>query len=179
MTPENALPTDLAAALERLDYLVCTFNEHPDPAVQERAVALLQAVDRIHRGGLRRLADLLRISGLEQPALTDPEIRLLFELYDLTEGGERARADAVLDGARPFIESHGGRLDVVRADAGVVTVRLSESCHGCAGSAATLREMVERTLREGLPDFVRMEVVESPSPPAGGFVPLEGLMPPR
>src|SRR5919202_1793064 len=72
MSPENPLPPELAAALERLDDLVAAFEQHPDPDVRERAVALLQCVDHVHRGGLRRLAELLRLAGLEPPALADP-----------------------------------------------------------------------------------------------------------
>lgn len=175
---QDSLPAPIAAALARLDELVACFEQHPEPLVQERALELLQCVDRIHRGGLRRLADFLRMSGLEQPALADPQVRLLFDLYDLEEGGERARAEAVLDSVRPYIESHGGRLDVVNAEAGVVTVRLSGACQGCASSAITLRHGIEQALRDGMPDFVRMEVLEA-DPPPGGFVPLSSLTPPR
>jgi hypothetical protein len=69
----------------RVDDLVRHFEEHPDPLVREPALELLQHVDALHRRGLLRLADLLRVAGLERRALEDAEIRLLYTLYDLHE----------------------------------------------------------------------------------------------
>ena len=176
MRPDDGLPPPLGEALGALDELVELFQQHPDPAVRERAVALLRSVDAVHRPGLRRLAELLQAAGLRRRALDDPEVRLLFDLYDLDEDGDRVRAEAVLGAdVRPYVESHGGRLEVVAADRGVVTVRLSGACRGCAGSRATLRHLVEQALREAMPGFARLEVADSaPSPPVG-FIPLDSI----
>ncbi|MBW3623654.1 MAG: NifU family protein [Armatimonadetes bacterium] len=172
------MPPAAPTAVERLDELIQMFEQHPDPLVQERLFELLQCVDIIHRTGLRRLLDLLQIAGLHPRALQEPDIRLLLDLYDLREGGERERADAVLDLVRPYIESHGGRLEVAEARAGVVKVRLSGACQGCRGSEATLSHVIEQTLRDSLPDFVRMEALESAPPSSGGFIPLTSLIAP-
>jgi Fe-S cluster biogenesis protein NfuA len=160
MSDVNGLSPELAASLQRLQELVDLFGQHPDPLVQQRAIDLLKSVDHIHRAGLRRMAELLRISGLEQPALGSPEVRLLFDLYDLGEDGDRVRAEALLESIRPYIASHGGRLEVLKAKAGVVTVRLSGACESCPSSDATIRHVIQRKLSDGLPDFVRVEVVE-------------------
>ena len=82
---DEPLPDALAAAVLRVDALVRHFEEHPDPAVRDEVVELLQQVDGLHRGGLRRLASLLRAAGLERRALDDAEVRLLYTLYDLEE----------------------------------------------------------------------------------------------
>ena len=181
MRPEDGLPPEVLGALERLDELVKRFEEHPEPAVQERVFELLQCVDAVHRAGLRRLGELLKVAGLQRRALDDPEVRLLFELYELGEGGECQRAEAVLATVRPYIESHGGSMEVVEAEAGVVKVCLSGACTGRHGSAATLRHVIEQTLRDGLPGFIRMEVLETPQPPRAepGFVPLSSIIRPK
>jgi nitrite reductase/ring-hydroxylating ferredoxin subunit/Fe-S cluster biogenesis protein NfuA len=173
MPPEAQLAPDLAAALERLDELVAAFETHPDPAVQAAASEMLRCVDATHRAGLGRLVELVRDAGMERRLVEEPAVRLLVDLYDLAEGGEQGRADAVLDSVRPYVESHGGRLEVVAARDGVVTVRLSGACHGCSGSAATLRHVVEGTLRDAMPGFVRMEVVAPPAP--SNFIPLTAI----
>ena len=75
----------LSTAVDRLAFLVQSFEDDQDAAVRERAVHLLKAVDTVHRIGLTRLAAVLDARGgpaLEQ-AMADPAIRLLFELYDL------------------------------------------------------------------------------------------------
>ena len=176
------MPARIAEAAGRLVDLSTALGEHPDPAVAGQVTELLRAIDVLHRAGLRRLGGLLRKAGLERRALEDPEVGLLFELYDLTDEGERERAEAVLADVRPYIESHGGQLTVVAAEWGEVTVRLSGACAGCQGSTATLRHVVEGALREGLPDFERLVVEPSPAghghshaatPP--GFVPLASI----
>ncbi len=186
MAADRELPQAVAAAADRLTELVDAFEAHPDVAVVERVFELLRCVDVVHRRGFQRLAELLNVAGLEQRALDDPEVELLFELYGLGEGRERTRAEEVLAGVRPYIESHGGRLEVVEAEAGVVTVRLSGACQGCRGSTATLRHVIEESLRDGLPGFARLEVQEPPEgvdrhDPVPGFVPLSALTapPPR
>ncbi len=188
MEPE-VLPERLADELDRLTDLIAGFEAEPDEALRVRVFEVLRSIDYVHRVGLRRLWELLTIAGLQARALDDPEVKLLFDLYDLEEGGERQRAEAVLAPVMPYIESHGGSLTVVEAEGGVVTVRLSGACSGCQGSSATLRHVVEGALRDGLPDFERLEVVEAPADrpghthgPAGaaampGFIPVDSLRP--
>lgn len=196
----DPLPADLEDTLDRLQELVAGFEAEPDEAVRARVVELLRAVDILHRAGLRRIDELLKAAGLQARALDDPEVKLLFDLYDLGEGGDTQRAEAVLAEVAPYVESHGGRLSVVEAEGGVVTVSLSGACSSCPGSTSTLRHVVESALRDGLPDFVRMEVVEPAAATGGGhghdhghgsgggagvgaappgFIPLESLRPVR
>lgn len=53
----------------------------------------------------------------------------------------------------PAIAAHGGHIGVVRVQQGRVFLRMSGGCQGCAASAATLREGVERMLRAARPDI--------------------------
>jgi hypothetical protein len=98
---DEPLPEGLAAAALRVDALVRHFEEHPDPVVRDEVVELLQQVDSLHRGGLRRLATLLRAAGLERRALDEAEVRLLYTLYDLDE-------DAAADQPAPAVASPRG-----------------------------------------------------------------------
>ncbi|MDQ3811581.1 MAG: hypothetical protein M3336_14965 [Chloroflexota bacterium] len=90
------LPDEVAVAVVRVDELVRHFEEHPDPLVRDQVIELLQRVDRLHRAGLARLANLVRVAGLESRAVQDAEVRLLYMLYDLDQpdGGSGAPAAA-------------------------------------------------------------------------------------
>ena len=44
-TDDSELPTELAAAIDRLDQLVTRFEAHPDPAVKDRVFELLMGND--------------------------------------------------------------------------------------------------------------------------------------
>lgn len=158
----DALPTEVVAALAQLDDFIQMFARHPDEEVQEAVVGLLRAVDVLHRGALMRLSAFLHARSLADELLADPRIALLFELYDSPQDGdERARAEAAVALLRPQVESHGGQIELVAAEAGVVNIRLLAPPGDVSGSAAALHRLVEEALRAQLPDFVRMEVASS------------------
>jgi Fe-S cluster biogenesis protein NfuA len=174
------LPADVEAALERLDDLVRAFEDHPDDAVQQGLIDVLRAVDVIHRGGLEKLDALLHAHGLREDALADPHVALLFGLYEAQddEADEaRWRAEAAVAELQPYVASHGGRLEVVAAENGVVNVRLLGACQSCSGSPAALNDLVEQALRANLPEFVRMETSRTPAPAEAARRPAPVLIP--
>lgn len=170
------LSAELAAAAERLDDLVKRFEAHPDPAVQERVFELLQCIDTVHRAGLRSLNALLKTAGLQRRAIDDPEVRLLFDLYDLGEGGDQSRAEAVVESLRPVVQSGGAALELLDAGADRISVRLA--CTPGDPHVEEWRAAVEHALFDALPDVTRIEVVaEQPAQPvASNFVPLSNLV---
>ncbi len=166
----DAPPPHVAAALHRLDELIQMFSRHPDEVVQEGLVGVLRAVDMLHRGALHRLSALLDERSLLDEALADPHIALLFGLYradDIDDGDEdeRSRAEAVVAEVRAEVEAHGGRLEVVTAEGGVVSIRLAGANDGSSESTAELLRLVEAVLRAELPEFVRMDLSSAPSRP--------------
>lgn len=51
----------------------------------------------------------------------------------------------------PSIAAHGGHIAVEKVENAIAYLRMSGGCQGCAASAATLRQGVERALRAALP----------------------------
>ncbi len=72
-----------------------------------------------------------------------------------------ARIDAALDAIRPYIGSHRGTVEVVDFDpvSGVVYVRLGGTCQGCSAATITLKQGIERQLRQRLPDVSAVEAI--------------------
>ena len=86
-------PADLAALGAWIDGLIQELAAHPDPTVGERAFALLDGVDALHRAALGRLVALLAAPGgaaIWTQARQDPVIRAVLLLYDLVREGEPA-----------------------------------------------------------------------------------------
>jgi Fe/S biogenesis protein NfuA len=69
--------------------------------------------------------------------------------------GELAeRVTAVLDQqVNPAIAAHGGRIDLVDVDGTEIYMEMSGGCQGCAMSRMTLRQGVEKMLREAIPEI--------------------------
>ena len=64
------------------------------------------------------------------------------------------RVNEVLDTqANPSIAKHRGRVTAESVEDGVVYLRLSGGCHGCASAALTLQNGVEMILRKALPEI--------------------------
>ena len=57
------------------------------------------------------------------------------------------------DMINPAVASHGGRVDLVDYVNNNVYLRLSGGCQGCSASSATLKNGIERLLREEFPEI--------------------------
>jgi Fe-S cluster biogenesis protein NfuA len=66
---------------------------------------------------------------------------------------------AKLDEIRPRLQADGGDLEFVSLqDGGQVQVRLTGACAGCPMATMTIKQSVERELRESIPEVT--EVVQ-------------------
>jgi Fe-S cluster biogenesis protein NfuA/nitrite reductase/ring-hydroxylating ferredoxin subunit len=138
-------------AVAELDTLVQTLEREGD----ERALMLLELVDAVHRPGLAALA---------AGDISHPAAQALLAMYGLTELEDEEVVEEALDSVRPYIQSHGGDVELLSVEEGVVHVRMSGACHGCAASSMTLRRGIEEALRSGYPDF-RDVVAHEPEGP--------------
>jgi Fe/S biogenesis protein NfuA len=63
------------------------------------------------------------------------------------------KVQAVFDSLiNPRIASHGGAVELVDVAEDVIYVRMTGGCQGCAASALTLRQGIERMVREEIPE---------------------------
>ena len=67
----------------------------------------------------------------------------------------------VLDSIRPAIQADGGDVELLafREEEGVVEVRLLGACESCPISNLTLREGIERRLKNSIPGIVEVTAV--------------------
>ncbi|GAC1341739.1 MAG: NifU family protein [Candidatus Dormibacteria bacterium] len=187
--PEGKLDAAQLGMLgERVGELISLLEDNPDPGVRDQVAELLHGSDRLHRDALTRLAGLLAHHEMLEHACDDPIVAAVLDLYDLSPLDPAEAVARALEAVRPYIQSHGGDVDVLAVQDGVVRLRLRGACHGCSGSTVTLKRGVEAALRDGFPGFVAMEVDDSapaapPPRPAGvamsapgsTFIPLTKL----
>jgi Fe-S cluster biogenesis protein NfuA len=70
----------------------------------------------------------------------------------------RERIEEVLDSIRPAIRADGGDVELLEFDesSGVVEVRLMGACESCPISMMTLKEGIEKRLRNMVPGVVEV-----------------------
>ena len=162
-------PTDLSRLLDRLEGLLADADTL-DPGAREITYGLLDGVDEVHRVALGILAAQLGDDEIVRLRAAHPAIEWLFDAYAVGVD-ERSAVEAALEPVRPYIDSHGGEVDVLDVTDGVVTLAMSGACSGCTASAVTLQEGIVTSLREHFPGFDRVEVREDPDavahPPPG------------
>ena len=62
---------------------------------------------------------------------------------------------------RSMLQADGGDIDYVdMTNQGVVMVRMKGACHGCPHAMATLKQYVERAIREAIPEVKAVEKID-------------------
>lgn len=137
-----------------------------DPAGRETAGELVQALVELYGEGLARIVGRVPEGG--RRALADDELLAhLLLLHDLHPVSLDERVRGALDEVRPYLESHGGGVELVGLEDGVARLRLQGSCSGCPSSTMTLKLAIEDAIRKAAPDVERIEaegVAEEASP---------------
>ncbi len=65
-----------------------------------------------------------------------------------------------LNKIRPFLQRDGGDVQLVEVgDNGIVKVKLTGACSGCPMSTMTLKNAIETTLKQEVPEVVSVESV--------------------
>jgi len=70
----------------------------------------------------------------------------------------REKVEEAIDEIRPGLQSHGGDIEFVGiTEDNIVQVRLRGACAGCPGAAMTLKNGVERIIKEKVPQIKGVE----------------------
>ena len=105
----------------------------------------------------------------------DPEVYTSLVKAGIVRPTLAMRAVQVLDGIRPYLQSHNGDVELVRIDAGVAYVRLLGACQGCGSSTTTLRDSVAEALLAHLAEVHEVEEVPADMAPVTAFVPVSSV----
>jgi len=62
------------------------------------------------------------------------------------------KVEEILDKVRPILERDGGNVELVGVDGGTVKVKLVGACAGCPLSQLTLKNGIERILKQEIPE---------------------------
>jgi Fe-S cluster biogenesis protein NfuA/nitrite reductase/ring-hydroxylating ferredoxin subunit len=167
---------DLLARIEALSEELETVQD-----ARARAVAgeLMSATLELHGRALERVMELVEeagpsAAGLRDALVGDGIVASLLLVHGLYPVDLETRVRAALDEVRPYMESHGGDVELLALEDGVARLRLRGSCEGCPASSATLELAIKKALMEAAPDLDGLEVegAEPDEEPEIGGVPL-------
>lgn len=72
----------------------------------------------------------------------------------------REKVEAILDEIRPSLQADGGDVELIDVtEDGIVKVRLKGACAGCPMSTLTLKNGIERVLKNEIPEVKSVQSV--------------------
>src|SRR5437763_14748789 len=119
-TDPRALVGNVERLLEQLETLT-------DPVARQTATAVVQALLELYGAGLERIVEEIaaRDDGRLAQALADDElVAPLLLLHGLHPVALEDRVVEALDGVRPYVESHGGNVELLEISQSTVHRRL-------------------------------------------------------
>ena len=69
----------------------------------------------------------------------------------------KEKVQTTLDKIRPMLQADGGDVELIDVKDGIVTVRLQGACKGCPMSQMTLKNGIERMLKQQIPEVKAVE----------------------
>jgi Fe-S cluster biogenesis protein NfuA/nitrite reductase/ring-hydroxylating ferredoxin subunit len=141
-----------------------------DPNARAKAAEVVQVILELYGEGLARVMDAIA-EGEDRERIFDALahdelVSHLLLLHGLHPLDVQTRVVRALEEVRPYLHSHGGNVELLGIEGGVVRVRLEGSCDGCPSSAVTLKLAIEEAIQKAAPDLdgVEAEGVTEPKP---------------
>ena len=125
---------------------------------RELAEELTGAVVQMYGAGLELIVELIEDDETRDRLAADELVAGLLMIHDLYPVPLAERVTQALDSVRPYMESHGGNIELLGLEDGVVKLRLEGSCKSCRASSSTLELAVRQALQEAAPDLLGMDV---------------------
>ena len=71
----------------------------------------------------------------------------------------KENVEKALEFIRPMLQADGGDVELVDVKDGVVRVKLTGACGGCPMAQITMKEGIEKRIKEEVPEVVSVEAV--------------------
>jgi Fe-S cluster biogenesis protein NfuA/nitrite reductase/ring-hydroxylating ferredoxin subunit len=165
--------------IERVQSLTAELDAIGDPRASRASEELVGAVIELYGQGLERIFEAVSTSSdseLGDRLAGDGVVASLMLIHGLYPVGLEERVVEALDSVRPYMESHGGNVELLGVEQGIARIRLEGSCDGCPASSSTLELAIKSALDEAAPDLEGLVVegaVQAPAPASPGPGALE------
>ncbi len=147
----------------RIQELIEQIDALPDLDARALVQECLQSVLALHGQGLARVLQLVQDAGAEgqkilDQFLHDEAVRSLLLIHGLHPVDLATRLDQALSKVRPYMESHGGNVELISLENDVARLRLQGACKTCPSSTVTMELAVRRAIEEACPDLMGFEL---------------------
>jgi len=167
----------------RVEALLEELEGLPDPVARANTTEVVRALLDLYGEGLERIVDVVAehdSQGTMAESLAgDALVSHLLLIHGLHPVPVEQRVHAALESVRPYLESHGGNVELLAVDERVARLKLEGSCRGCPSSSMTLKLAIEKAIHEAAPEIeeVVADGAVAEQAPAPTLIQIEGLAP--
>jgi Fe-S cluster biogenesis protein NfuA len=153
----------------KLEELVQRAEQIRDPVARAVVHECLQSLLAFYGNGLGRMLNLIQSSGEEgalvlDRLLNDQVVRGLLLIHDLHPLDLPSRLRQAIDKVRPYMESHGGNIELLSLENNFAKLRFLGACKTCPASLVTAELSLRRAIEESCPDLSGFEVLGAQPP---------------
>jgi Fe-S cluster biogenesis protein NfuA/nitrite reductase/ring-hydroxylating ferredoxin subunit len=160
----------LQERVARIETLLGEIEALEDPGARSKAAEMAQVLLELYGEGLARMMEVVAQGAEGEKAFEafaeDELISHLLLLHGLHPLDVETRVVRALEEVRPYLQSHGGNVELLGIEGDVARVRMEGSCDGCPSSAVTLKLAIEEAVLKAAPDLegIEAEGVTEPKP---------------
>jgi Fe-S cluster biogenesis protein NfuA/nitrite reductase/ring-hydroxylating ferredoxin subunit len=161
---------ELQERVARIETLLGEIEALKDPNARSKAAEVVQVLLELYGEGLARVMEVVA-QGEEsertfEAFVGDELVSHLLLLHGLHPLDVETRVVRALEEVRPYLQSHGGNVELLGVEGGVARLRMQGSCDGCPSSAMTLKLAIEEAVQKAAPDLegIEAEGVAEPKP---------------
>jgi Fe-S cluster biogenesis protein NfuA/nitrite reductase/ring-hydroxylating ferredoxin subunit len=165
----------LQERVARMETLLGEIETLDDPSARSKAAEVVGVLLDLYGEGLARMMEVVAEGEDREKAFDafagDELVSHLLLLHGLHPLDLETRVAGALEEVRPYLQSHGGNVELMGIEGGVARLRLEGSCNGCPSSTMTLKLAIEEAIQNAAPDLdgIEAEGVAEPKP-APNFV---------
>ncbi|GER91112.1 hypothetical protein KDW_52740 [Dictyobacter vulcani] len=151
---------------ERIDVLIQQVATLADPQARTMAQELVQCTMAMYGDCLARMLEVIgqsELAGTEIIAAlgADELVGPLLLLHGLHPVDMQTRIQRALEEQRPYLQKHGGDVELVRIEEGIGYFTFKGSCQGCAASSSKLLRSIEEAIYQVAPELDEIIAVEA------------------
>ena len=161
----------LQERVARMETLLEEIETLPDRNARSKAAEVVGVLLDLYGEGLARMMEVVAEGDERERTFDafaeDELVSHLLLLHGLHPLDLKTRVIMALEEVRPYLQSHGGNVELLGVKEGVARLRMQGSCSGCPSSTVTLRLAIEEAIQKTAPDLEGIEaegVAEEPKP---------------
>lgn len=163
---------DLNQQSQHIQELIEEIDSLPDPDAKALMNECIQEMLSFYGHGLEKILSIISkgnnsaAKDIYNNLIEDNFVSSLLLIHDLHPLDLKTRLHQALEKVKPYMDSHGGSVEVISLENGIAKLKLAGSCKGCPSSSSTLELGIKQAIEEICPDLLGLEVEGAVDPPS-------------